>query len=127
MINRIECDSHRCVHNTEGKCTKGIVQVNEFVGDEALIAFCDSFALEESLTAHSAAALRDPRLGIIRHGWQTEMSRELGPDGQRSDIGCSVYDCVHNRDFYCWADRIRIDEPETPGSTLSSCETYTRR
>ena len=116
------------MHNMEGRCAKDVVQVNEYVGEEEFVPFCDSYALMESMIAKPAAAMRSTLPGGVQQDWSAGgMPQSQGTSQPSGDIGCSVHDCIHYRDFYCWADRIKIQAPEDAGSTLSPCATYTRK
>lgn len=124
MIDRILCDSLSCIHNQNGTCASGAIDVQYYAGPGYGDAYCNSYASSGSL--RSLVSSQMPASAMAAHPFEAKAG--LGEQNTRAHgglISCLATDCIHNRHNCCNADRVRVTEPEHNG-TLSICRTYTK-
>lgn len=110
-----------------GKCAAMAVQVNEFLGEDGNVPYCDTFATSEAkhlldTAEHMGSLSMGP--GMEQDWYYTEFSQSFDEQAGPNHVGCQVSSCVYFDNFHCMAEPLAIDAPLERGSTLSICETY---
>ncbi len=124
MIERICCDSLSCIHNQDGACASGAIDVQYYAGPGYGDAYCNSYTKSGSFRSQMSDQMPAAATAVCmqaRHAGMSEQNTVIPSDY----ISCTVSDCIYNQNSHCYAQQIRISEPEHNG-TLSLCKTYTK-
>ncbi len=115
MIEQIRCDSLSCVHNRDGHCQSGAVDMQFYAGPGYGDVYCNSYAKRDSLRSRAEDAL--PAGPAMLDATEQNTPRPGG------EICCQAEECAFHRASRCQAAQVFVSEPEHHG-TLSLCKTY---
>ncbi|PWL48326.1 MAG: hypothetical protein DBY39_03545 [Clostridiales bacterium] len=124
MIERVQCDSLSCIHNQNGACASGAIDVQYYAGPGYGDAYCNSYARAGSLRSQVSEQMPSAATAVnmqAHHAGMSEQNTVVLSDF----ISCAATDCIYNRLSRCDAQQVRVSEPEHNG-TLSLCKTYTK-
>lgn len=123
LIQKIYCDAKDCIHNIGGPCASGVVDVKAYVGPEDTHAYCDSYAMSDSITANLSSEMTASSTTA-----QT-LANNVGVTQENTNVlsdivGCTATDCAYNTNAMCAATAVHIESPQDAGDTMSLCGTY---
>jgi hypothetical protein len=101
----LACNAKNCAYNEESKCCKGDIMVggkNACACDETC---CESFRDEG--TEHFSSALNHPC--------------------QTISIDCEATNCVHNTNYKCHAENVKIEGTKASKYKDTACGTFKER
>ena len=108
MIERVQCDSLSCIHNQNGACASGAIDVQYYAGPGYGDAYCNSYARAGSLRSQVSEQMPSAATAVNMQAHHAGMSEQNTVVLSRCD-----------------AQQVRVSEPEHNG-TLSLCKTYTK-